>query len=171
MGNFKFDYEKRLVAYYSATGTIEDMAMWIGKTCGYDIYKIEPKDPYVGEDLDWVNLKGRSGLEMKKDYRPEIISPRIENLDDYDLVYLGFPLYFEQAPKIIYNFLEQYNWEGKTIRTFVTSKRSRSTKCIKELEKAAPGATFAKCQRFPVGTCADELRTWVRSGLYWNSWS
>ncbi|MGN1349777.1 MAG: flavodoxin [Anaerovoracaceae bacterium] len=171
MGNFIHDHEKRLVVYYSATGSVEDMAMWIAKTNNFDLYKIEPADPLTGEDLDWQNLKGKSSLEMKKDYRPEIISPRIENLDDYDLIYLGFPLYFELAPKIIHTFLEQYDWTGKTIRTFVTSKRSRATKCIKELAPSAPGAEFAKCQRFPMGTSADELRSWVRSGLYWNNWS
>ena len=170
MGNFKFEYEKRLVAYYSATGTIEDMALWLAKTCDFDLFKIEPKEPYTGEDLDWQNLKGRSTLEMKKDYRPEIIG-RVENMDQYDVVFLGFPLYFELAPKIIHTFMEQYDWTGKTVRTFVTSKRVRATKCIKELAPSAPGAQFAKCQRFPRGTCADELRTWVRSGLYWNSWS
>ena len=170
MGNFIFDHEKRLVAYYSATGTIEDMAKWISGTTGFDLFKIEPKEPLTGDDLDWKNLKGRSTLEMKKDYRPEIIG-RVENMDEYDLIYLGFPLYFELAPKIIHTFLEQYDWTGKTIRTFVTSKRARATKCIKELAPSAPGATFAKCQRFPMGTCADELRSWVRSGLYWNSWS
>lgn len=170
MSYFIHDHEKRLVAFYSATGTIQDMAYWIATTNEYDLFEILPEDPFTEEDLDWQNMRGKSALEMRKDYRPKIIN-RVENMDDYDVIYLGFPLYFEYAPRIIHTFLEQYDLTGKTIRTFVTSKRSRPDKCLKELMPSAPGAEFTRCQRFPKAISADELRSWVRSGLYWNNWS
>lgn len=133
-----------LVAYFSATGTTKRKAEALAETLNCDIYEIEPKEIYTNKDLDWTNKNSRSSVEMNdKSYRPEIIdnNPHIEN---YDVIFLGFPIWWYTAPTIINTFLESYDFKGKTIVLFATSGGSGLRGIAKDLEKSVSSETVIK---------------------------
>ena len=113
--------KKILVAYFSASGVTKKAASLLAKAADADLFEIEPKIPYTGADLDWRNKESRSSLEMTDpSSRPEIKS-RVENLSDYDAVFLGFPVWWYTAPTIVKTFLEAHDFTGKKIVLFATS--------------------------------------------------
>ncbi len=113
--------KKILVAYFSASGTTKRVAKALSEAADADLFEIEPKVPYTAADLDWTNKKSRSTLEMNDpSSRPETKS-RLENMAEYDKVFLGFPIWWYTAPTIIKTFLEAYDFSGKTIVLFATS--------------------------------------------------
>ena len=115
---------KTLVAYFSCSGVTRKLAEDLCGVVNGDLYEIKPVNPYTDEDLDWTNNESRSSVEMNdKSYRPEIIND-LENIDEYDVVYLGFPIWWYQAPTIINTFLEKYDFTGKKIIPFATSGSS-----------------------------------------------
>lgn len=129
---------KMLVAYFSATGTIKQKAEHLAQEKGADLYEIEPKVKYTKEDLDWMNAKARSSQEGKDEQiRPELKEEKLD-LDGYDEIYLGFPIWWYRAPNIIYSFIEHNDLEGKTIHLFMTSGGSSITNAQKQLKKAYP---------------------------------
>lgn len=132
------DKKRKLVAYFSATGTTEKAAKELSKILGADLYEIEPLVPYTNEDLNWRNSQSRSSLEMK-DYniRPAI-KTKLKNTDieKYEKIYLGFPIWWYVAPTIINTFLENYNFSEKTIVLFATSGGSGFGNTIQSLEKS-----------------------------------
>ena len=133
-----------LVAYFSATGTTKRKAEVLSDTLNCDIYEIKPKNPYTSADLNWQNKNSRSSVEMNdKSYRPEIIdnNPNIEN---YDVIFLGFPIWWYTAPTIINTFLESYDFKGKTIVLFATSGGSGLRGIAKDLEKSVSSETVIK---------------------------
>ena len=112
---------KKLVAYFSASGTTAKAAKALAETAGADLYEIEPAVPYTRSDLNWMNKKSRSSIEMKdKSSRPEI-KDTDAHVEDYDVIYVGFPIWWYVAPTIINTFLEKYDFSGKTIVLFATS--------------------------------------------------
>lgn len=112
---------KKLVAYFSASGVTKHAAKELAKTAGADLYEIAPKIPYTQADLDWTNVNSRSSVEMKNpDSRPAIEAKSV-NMEDYDVVYVGFPVWWYVAPTIINTFLESYDFSGKSIVLFATS--------------------------------------------------
>lgn len=130
-----------LVAYFSATGTTKQKAQMLAETLNCDIYEIEPKNPYTSADLNWMDKKSRSSIEMDdKSSRPEIIdnNPNIEN---YDVIFLGFPIWWYTAPTIINTFLEKYNFDNKEIVLFATSGSSGLGGTKKDLIKSVPSST------------------------------
>lgn len=129
---------KMLVAYFSATGTTKQKAEHLAQEKGADLYEIEPKVKYTKEDLDWMNAKARSRQEGKDEQiRPELKEEKLD-LDGYDEIYLGFPIWWYRAPNIIYSFIEHNDLEGKTIHLFMTSGGSSITNAQKQLKKAYP---------------------------------
>lgn len=129
---------KMLVAYFSATGTTKQKAEHLAQEKGADLYEIEPKVKYTKEDLDWMNAKARSSQEGKdEEIRPELKEEKLD-LDGYDEIYLGFPIWWYRAPNIIYSFIEHNDLEGKTIHLFMTSGGSSITNAQKQLKKAYP---------------------------------
>ena len=129
---------KMLVAYFSATGTTKQKAEHLAQEKGADLYEIEPKVKYTKEDLDWMNAKARSSQEGKDEQiRPELKEEKLD-LDGYDEIYLGFPIWQYRAPNIIYSFIEHNDLEGKTIHLFMTSGGSSITNAQKQLKKAYP---------------------------------
>jgi len=133
---------KKLVAFFSASGITRNVATRLTELTQGDLLEIKAKIPYTEEDLDWRNKQSRSTIEMQdKTSRPEIIKEK-ENLDDYDVIYLGFPIWWGIAPTIVNTFLESYNLNGKTIITFATSGGSGMGNSTKELEVSAPNANF-----------------------------
>ena len=112
---------KKLVAYFSASGTTKKAAERLAKATGADLFEIKPKVPYSSADLNWMDKKSRSSVEMSDpSSRPEI-AEKIPNLADYDTVFLGFPIWWYVAPRIINTFVESYDFTGKTLVPFATS--------------------------------------------------
>ena len=112
---------KILVAYFSATGTTKKVAEKLAKATGGNLFEIKPQVEYTSEDLNWNDKKSRSSVEMNDEFsRPEIENV-VENIDDYDTVFVGFPVWWYIPPRIIQTFIEKHNLNGKKIITFATS--------------------------------------------------
>lgn len=134
---------KALVAYFSASGVTRHVAKDLAKAAHADLFEIEPAQPYTAADLDWTNKHSRSTLEMNDPQsRPEI-KKACPNLDAYDTVYVGFPIWWYVAPTIVNTFLESGNLADKRIVPFATSGGSGMGKTVAALKPSAPGATFA----------------------------
>ncbi len=129
---------KTLVAYFSASGVTEGVAKQIATATGGDLFKIDPQQPYTDADLDWTDKSSRSTLEMQdKSSRPAIAS-KVDNIADYDVIYLGFPIWWYTAPTIINTFVESYDLKGKTVVPFATSGGSTIDRACADLEEAYP---------------------------------
>ena len=125
---------KKLVAYFSATGRTAKVAKLLAEVLGADIYEIQPKVPYTKADLNWLNKKSRSSVEMNnKTFRPEIAESNVQ-IPDYDVIFLGFPIWWYVAPTIINTFLESADFSGKKIILFATSGGSKFGKTVEELK-------------------------------------
>lgn len=126
---------KTLVAYFSCSGETKKVAIGISKLVNGDIYEIEPEIPYTSNDLDWQDKKSRSTIEMEdKDSRPKIKN-KLDNMDEYSTIYLGFPIWWYVAPRIINTFLESYDLSNKKIVLFCTSGGSSIDNSYNELKK------------------------------------
>lgn len=137
---------KTLVAYFSASGVTKQLARKIEILTEGDLFEIEPRDLYTKEDLDWMDPNSRSSIEMKdKSSRPEIKS-KVDDMSKYDVIYLGFPIWWYVAPTIINTFLESYDFTGKTIILFATSGGSGIGNTVEELKVSAPKAIFKDAQ-------------------------
>lgn len=155
---------KTLVAYFSATGTTAQAAKLLAKAAGADLYEIMPAVPYTKADLNWMDDKSRSSLEMHDPAsRPEIAG-RVENMDAYDRVFLGFPIWWYVAPVIINSFLASYDFSGKTIILFATSGGSGFGKTVEGLKNSLSPTVRIKEGRLLNGRLSEsELRAWVQS--------
>ena len=112
---------KKLVAYFSASGTTKEAAERLAKAAGADLFEIKPTIPYTSADLNWMDKESRSSVEMNDpDSRPEI-AETMPNMADYDTVFIGFPIWWYVAPHIIHTFVESYDFSGKTLVPFATS--------------------------------------------------
>ena len=153
---------KKLVAYFSATGTTENIAQTIAQLLECDIFEIVPRELYTKDDLDWMNPSSRSSLEMKdKSSRPEIDSSVI-GMADYDVIILGFPIWWYVAPTIINTFLETYDLSGKTIIPFATSGGSDMGNTVEGLKLSAPESEFLE-GRVLNNTSKADIAGWLRS--------
>ncbi|MBQ3626717.1 MAG: NAD(P)H-dependent oxidoreductase [Synergistaceae bacterium] len=153
---------KRLVAYFSASGVTERVAKNLAEAAGADLYEIKPKVPYTNADLNWNNSNSRSSVEMRdKTSRPEL-ADKSANISGYDVIFLGFPIWWYVAPTIINTFLESYDFAGKTIILFATSGGSGFGKAVEGLKPSAPQATI-KEGKLLNRTSLNELKAWVES--------
>lgn len=129
--------EKRtLVAYFSVSGITERAAKELTQMMDADLYEIKPSIPYTKEDLDWMNPQSRSSLEMKDPGSRPVISTRVKDISSYDVVYIGFPIWWYVAPTIINTFLESYDFDGKTVVLFATSGGSGFGNTVKALQNS-----------------------------------
>ena len=127
---------KSLVAYFSASGVTGKVAEVLAKAAGADLHEIKPAVPYTSADLNWMDKKSRSSVEMADpSSRPEIAN-KVENMDQYDTVFVGFPIWWYVAPTIINTFLEQYDFSGKKIVLFATSGGSGFGKTASALKNS-----------------------------------
>ena len=125
---------KKLVAYFSASGVTAKVADMLADAVGADIHEIQPKVPYTKADLSWMDKKSRSSIEMAdKKIRPEIAESNVR-IEEYDVVFLGFPIWWYVAPTIINTFLEKYDFSGKKIVLFATSGGSKFGNTVEELK-------------------------------------
>ncbi len=134
---------KKLVAYFSASGVTEAVAKKLAAIAEADLFEIKPKVAYTTADLNWMDKKSRSSVEMSNpDSRPEIANT-LANMHEYDIVFLGFPIWWYVAPTIINTFLESYDFAGKTIVPFATSGGSGMGKTIDVLRPLCVGAKWS----------------------------
>lgn len=133
---------KRLVAYFSASGTTKKVAEIIAEAAKADLYEITPRIPYTKEDLNWMDKKSRSSMEMNdKKFRPEMLEKKVD-VREYDEIILGFPIWWYVAPTIVNTFLEKFDFAGKKIILFATSGGSGFGNTVKELQISAQDAVI-----------------------------
>ena len=157
--------KKALVVYFSATGTTRRAAEALAQAAGAELWEIRPAAPYTRGDLNWMDKGSRSSREMgDRQSRPALAEGTV-NLGDYDLVFLGFPIWWYVAPTIVNSFLEQYDWQGKTIVLFATSGGSGLGKSADALRDSAPGAVFREGRMLNGRLDPTELKAWADSLL------
>ena len=155
------DANSTLVAYFSATGNTENIAEHLTAILDADLYEIVPEAPYTSADLDYTDSDSRSQVEGRDpDARP-VIHGSVNNMEDYEVIFLGYPIWNGQAPKIISTFLESYDFDGKTIVPFCTSGSSPIGSSARNIADLAPGAEWLDGQRFPGSASQDAVAQWV----------
>ena len=153
---------KKLVAYFSATGTTMEAAALLAKVADAQLHEIVPETRYTPADLNWRDKNSRSSLEMKdKSSRPAIAN-RVENMSQYDTIFVGFPIWWYVAPTIINTFLEQYDLTGKTIVPFFTSGGSGAGETLKYLKPSAPNANWVEPKNLNYANEGD-IKRWLDS--------
>ena len=153
---------RKLVAYFSASGATAKVAETLAEAIGADIFEIEAEVPYTKADLNWRDPKSRSFIEMNSpDSRP-MIARRRDNMDEYDTVFVGFPIWWYVAPTIINTFLESYDLRDKTIIPFATSGGSGMGKTNEKLKPSCQGANLMEGKVFPKNASNAEMNTWVK---------
>lgn len=151
---------KRLVAYFSAGGITEKLAKKLASAVDGDLHKIMAAQPYTSADLDWTNPQSRSSVEMRdKGCRPAIAN-RVEDMGQYDVVYIGFPIWWYVAPTIINTFLESYDLSGKIIIPFATSGGSDMGATNEGLAPSCKGAVLKDGRKFSADVSEHELKAW-----------
>ena len=134
----------KLVAYFSASGVTAKVAEKLASAIGADTYEIKPEVKYTKADLNWMNKKSRSSVEMNdKSFRPAIVTGDVD-VSGYDTIYLGFPIWWYVAPTVVNTFLEAYDFSGKKIVMFATAGSSGFGNTLAELQPSAPGAEFTE---------------------------
>ena len=152
---------KVLVAYFSATGTTKKVAEKLAKSTGENLFEIKPQVEYTSENLNWNDKKSRSSVEMNDEFsRPEIENV-VENIDDYDTVFVGFPVWWYIPPRIIQTFIEKHNLSGKKIITFVTSGGSGIKGSTDFLKKNYSDLNIIEGKRFGWNESLESIGAWV----------
>ena len=155
--------KKMLVAYFSASGVTAKAAWKLSEAAGADLYEIKPEVPYSRADLDWTNKKSRSSVEMNDPASRPAIERKMEGMEQYDVIFVGFPIWWYVAPTIINTFLESYDFSGKTIVPFATSGGSGLGKTNERLAPSCPGATLLKGKMLNGSLSQEELKAWAQS--------
>ena len=154
---------KSIVVYYSASGHTKQAAETIAKETGSDLFAITPKVPYTEADLDYNNSSSRVSMEHKdSSIRPEYTGDAA-NWDDYRVVYLGYPIWWGEAPAIVYTFTEHHSFEGKTVIPFATSYSSPLGDSGENLARAAKTGTWLPGECFTGGGKTDDVLGWIHS--------
>lgn len=152
---------KVLVAYFSATNTTEGVAEHIANGLNADLYEIVPEEPYTDADLDYNDNNSRSTLEMNDPSARPAISGSVENMEQYDIVFIGYPIWWGDAPRIVSTFMENYDFSGKAIVPFCTSGGSGIGSSASNLEQLTNGATWLDGQRLNGGDSQETVMEWV----------
>ncbi len=154
---------KTLVTYFSASGVTRNVAENIAKFVEGDLFEIEPKEKYTREDLDWKNKKSRSSVEMQnREYRPEIKEKSID-ISNYDIILIGFPIWWGVAPTVVNTFLESRDFSGKTLIPFCTSGGSGMAYCENDLRRTYPNYTWKEGKRLIGNEDRDFIEEWIRN--------
>ena len=153
---------KKLVAYFSASGVTKKVAEMVAESVEADLYEITPKVAYTKADLNWMDKKSRSSVEMSdKKIRPEMEDKALDTAK-YDEILIGFPIWWYVAPTIINTFLEKYDFAGKKIVLFATSGGSGFGNTVKELQPSAPKAEISEGKLLNNAN-KQEIEKWVKS--------
>lgn len=152
---------KILVAYFSATNNTEGVAQKLADGLGADLYEITPEQPYTKDDLDYGNSESRSSVEMNDPSARPAISGSVENMEQYNVVLIGYPIWWGEAPRIMSTFMESYDFSGKTLAAFCTSASSGFGSSDSALRESAGSATWLSGQRFSAGVSAEDVMEWA----------
>ena len=135
---------KTLIVYFSATGNTKAAAQKLAKEFNADLYEITPEEPYTDADLDWRDKTSRSTIEMNDKSSRPAINGRCENIADYEVIWIGFPIWWYTAPTIVNTFIEAHDLSGKTLNVFATSGSSDVKDSYNDLKKAYPQYTWGE---------------------------
>ncbi len=153
--------KKVLVAYFSATGTTKKLAEYAADAVGADLYEIVPEEPYTAEDLDYGDSDSRSSVEMDDpDARPAI-SGSVENMEQYDIVLIGYPIWWGEAPRIMSTFIESYDFSGKTLAAFCTSGGSGFGRSDSALKSVTGDASWLDGERLSSSASREDVVEWI----------
>ena len=152
---------KTLVAYFSASGITAKVAKKMAETIGADLFEIKPETPYTGADLNWQNKNSRSSVEMNDRSSRPAIAVKAADMPQYDVVFVGFPVWWYREPSIIDTFMESYDFAGKTVIPFATSGGSGLGDSAVNMQKLAKGAKVVNGKRFSGNASAAELKAWA----------
>ena len=152
---------KTLVAYFSASGTTAKVAKKMAEVIGADLFEIKPETPYTGADLNWQNKNSRSSVEMNDRSSRPAIAVKAADMPQYDVVFVGFPVWWYREPSIIDTFMESYDFAGKTVIPFATSGGSGLGDSAANMQKLAKGAKVVNGKRFSGSASAEELKAWA----------
>jgi len=153
---------KKLVAYFSAGGVTAKLAETLAETAGADLYEIKPEIPYTEADLDWKDKESRSSVEMKDlAFRPAI-ADKNANIADYDVIFVGFPIWWHISPTVVNTFLESYDFSGKTVAAFATSGSSPIGDTVEMLRPSAPAAVFTQGKLLKNRFVEEDLAAWLK---------
>ena len=150
-----------LVAYFSASGTTERVAKSLAQAIGADLFEITPAEPYSAADLNWNDKRSRSSVEMNDESCRPAIASHVENMEQYDVVFVGFPIWWYREPSIIDTFMEAYDFAGKTVVPFATSGGSGIGEAGANMAALAAGAKVVAGERLASSTGTAELKTWA----------
>lgn len=153
--------QKSLVVYFSCSGVTKKTAELLSDVAGADLFEIRPEVPYTKADLDWMDKKSRSTVEMNDPSSRPAIADKVEHMEQYDTVYVGFPIWWYVAPTIINTFLESYDLTGKTIIPFATSGGSDMGKTNEKLLPSCKGAKLLKGKVFKASVSGADLAKWA----------
>lgn len=154
---------RTLVAYFSASGTTAKVAENLADSIGADIFAIEPEIPYTNDDLNWRDKHSRSSTEMSDHSSRPAIARKRDNMDDYDTIFVGFPIWWYIAPTIVNAFLEGYDLTGKTIIPFATSGGSGMGEANKFLQPSCPNSKLMTGKVFKANATKVELSAWAEN--------
>ena len=158
---------KVLVAYFSATHTTEGVAEKLADGMHADLYEIVPEEPYTDADLNYNDDNSRTTTEMNDSSARPAIAGSVENMDQYDVVFVGYPIWWGEAPRIISTFMESYDFSGKTIVPFCTSGGSGIDGSVSGLEQLTDGANWMEGKRLSRNDSQETIMEWV-NGLELN---
>ena len=154
---------RKLVAYFFASGVTAKVAENLSEAIGADLFEIAPAVLYTKADLDWTDKNSRSTIEMNDPASRPVIAGKRDNMDEYDTIFVGFPIWWYVAPTIINTFLESYDLTGKTVIPFATSGGSGMGKTNEKLQPSCPNAKLLEGKRFDANVSKAELAAWVDS--------
>lgn len=155
--------QKSLVVYFSCSGVTKKTAELLSDVTGADLFEIRPEVPYTKADLDWMDKKSRSTVEMNDPSSRPAIADKVEHMEQYDTVYVGFPIWWYVAPTIINTFLESYDFSGKTVIPFATSGGSGMGKTEAVLHVLCPDSVNWKSGKMLNGYDRAQMEAWVRT--------
>mgnify|MGYP002624415628 CR=1 FL=1 len=156
---------KVLVAYFSASGVTAKVAKRLSNVIGADLYEIMPESPYINADLNWQDKQSRSSVEMNDRNSRPAIGNTVSDMDKYDVVFVGFPIWWYREPSIIDTFMEAYSFDGKTVIPFATSGSSGMGDSSDNMQKLAKGAKVVQGKRFGSNAPDDELKAWAEEWI------
>ena len=152
---------KVLVAYFSASGVTKGVAQQLAEVTGGTLHEIKPEQLYTDADLDWRNKQSRSSVEMQDKSSRPAITDKLTNMQDYDVIYVGFPIWWYTCPTIINTFMEAYDFNGKTVIPFATSGGSSIKKACEDLKAAYPDVNWKEGKLLNRASKKD-LEDWVK---------
>ena len=156
--------QKTLVAYFSCSGYTKKVAKSLSEVVGGELYEITPATPYTSSDLNWNDPNSRSSIEMKDKSSRPAISGKIDDFGSYNVVYIGFPIWWYIAPTLINTFLESYDFSGKRVISFCTSGSSGVGQTDRYLQSSCSKQTkWYPAKRFPTNVDKNTLAAWVDS--------